>query len=359
MLALVLVLSGGCRDDYTTSTQTPARRSATLATAPSSVSLVELTAAALATAEQPRQIARLRWGHGSLALGHRTEASHPGPMSITTSAAGQLLVLDQVNRRVVRLDGEGRWLGTLPITSEASEDLVVVGSSLFVLVYERLPTPGYRLERYDLAASSAPSPGVDEGKPQPTLQLRLSRRIQLATGLFASGRSAAPNIWVEMRHERCAQVVADGRALTKPRLRLGRPPGVGSTHEQHIAAVRLGDAEVRVLEVGRDARTALRLRAKGLALRGVQALQRDVTGLLFVGLLVEHGVVEHGVRSQSVLTVVDPRSSKLRLLSTPARIADALRPLSVGSNGQVYLLGSDAQGVTLWSWSAGRTGGVR
>ncbi|PIE18080.1 MAG: hypothetical protein CSA65_06525 [Proteobacteria bacterium] len=352
-LLFAIVLTAGCTEALE-SQRAIARRGAASTSARSErgPQIIRLERGSSSAVERPQLLARLPWGSGRSSLGRRLEASQPGPMSLAATSTGELLVLDQVNRRVVRLDHEGRWLGSIAITSEASEDLVAVGAALFVLVYERLPSPGYRLERYRLPLGSQRS-SSSAAEARPTMSLGLSRRIQLATGLFASGRTATPEIWVESRHERCVRVVREGKPAKRLQQRLGRPPRVGSTVTEHLAAVRLGAAEVRVLTVGRDARSRLRVRS-ARPLHSLNALQRDSDGRLYLGLTLA------GDELREVLVVVDAAAPKPRWLALPSRRTDAFRPLTVAANGAVYALGSDDRGVTLWRWSAlAATGGAR
>lgn len=70
-------------------------------------------------------IAELAWGSGPSELGHerRQEGNAEGPMSLTVDALGNVVVLDQTNGRLVRIDSQGNAVGTLPITQQVPQDI--------------------------------------------------------------------------------------------------------------------------------------------------------------------------------------------------------------------------------------------
>jgi len=79
-------------------------------------------------------IATIPWGPGANALGRlpANESSPEAPMSISVDGHGKLWILDQVQRRVVQLDGD-RTGRSLPLALRAAEDLAITDSLLLVL----------------------------------------------------------------------------------------------------------------------------------------------------------------------------------------------------------------------------------
>ncbi|PTL82415.1 hypothetical protein [Vitiosangium sp. GDMCC 1.1324] len=89
---------------------------------------------------KPREvIAELGWGSGPSQLGReRLQEGNPeAPMSLAVTPLGDVVVLDQVNGRLVRLDGEGKVLGTTPLTQQTPQD-VTVAKDGSLLVLDRL-----------------------------------------------------------------------------------------------------------------------------------------------------------------------------------------------------------------------------
>ncbi len=81
-------------------------------------------------------VAELAWGSGESQLGrHRPqEASPEAPMSMAADILGNVVVLDQVNGRLVRLDSDGKVVATFPMTQQTPQDLVMArDGSLLVL----------------------------------------------------------------------------------------------------------------------------------------------------------------------------------------------------------------------------------
>ncbi len=69
-------------------------------------------------------VARAGWGSGRGELGRirPDEANPEAPMSLAEGTDGSVVVLDQVNRRLVRFDREGEEAGTTPLSMEAPQD---------------------------------------------------------------------------------------------------------------------------------------------------------------------------------------------------------------------------------------------
>jgi len=72
-------------------------------------------------------LASFGWGNGEGNLGHSRpdEANPEAPMSLTVDALGQVWILDQVNERLMKLDRSGKQVGTMPLTVQAAQDVVI------------------------------------------------------------------------------------------------------------------------------------------------------------------------------------------------------------------------------------------
>jgi hypothetical protein len=286
---------------------------------------------------QGRVVIQGGWGNAPGQFGKRDEASRPGPMSLAVSQKGEILILDQVNRRVQRFDSGGNLLGQIAIASEATEDIAMAsdGSWLWALVSE---PDGFRLERYSVSGTS----------PSSSSSYPLSRSIQLATGVFVTGS----DVWIEQRHELQTRVVSSGQVLPPDVQRhdvLGRPDR--SAAGLRLSAARTGRRRARVLRVAPgDTTWPLFDVTTPLPLLAIQELASDRGGRVFLGLLLGQPELDGSLsRVRRVMVVVD--GSKARAVELAVEMAtDAFRPLAVSPDGAVHQLQTTEEGVTVRRW---------
>lgn len=273
-------------------------------------------------------VLRAGWGSGAGELGKRDEGARPGPMSLAVADDGSLLVLDQVNRRVVRY-ANGQPQAALSIAAETTEDIAIEGDHLWTLVYEPGESPGYRIERYPLAGAGAP------------VQHVLDRSFQLVTGLFVDGR----DVWVEMEHDVQRRVVRQGVVDRQGRPELGRPDRAGRGFR--LSALRDGTHQARVHRVvPGDGVYPMLVAQTQQPLVGVQALETDAQGRTFLGIVT--GAEGEPLRS---LMLVADGSGLVVIELSGKRVTEAFRPLAVGRDGSVYELETGEEGVTVRRWS--------
>ena len=85
---------------------------------------------------QGQVFAQFGWGSGEGQLAHKRpdEANPEGPMSLALDARGNMTVLVQVNDRLVRLDKNGKQIGTVPLTVQGAQDVAIAkDGTTFVL----------------------------------------------------------------------------------------------------------------------------------------------------------------------------------------------------------------------------------
>ena len=306
-------------------------------------------------------VIRGAWGSNPGAFGQRPEGSRPGPMSLVIGDDNTIHVLDQVNRRVQRFDPSGRLTGQTRIEAETTETIALTPGSaeLWTLVYEAGAAPGFRVERYT------------DG--QLTQQVKLSSAIQLVTGLYVTGTGsgtgsgAAPSVWVEERHDRQIQVVADGRALApaeQTRHVLGRP--YRGQHAERLTAARLDASRAALIHVlpGQGTHRLLDV-VTPLPLMAIHALASDRAGRIYLGLLlgreVQPGHTPVDVH-RLLLVHQGQGAAPLTIGLARERTHDVFQPLAIGPDGAVYQLHTSEEGVTVRRWAlpaAATRGGVR
>ncbi|HEX8821403.1 MAG TPA: hypothetical protein VF794_15865, partial [Archangium sp.] len=92
------------------------------------------------SSDKPNEvIAEMGWGSGPSQLGReRLQEGNPeAPMSLTVTPLGDIVVLDQVNGRLVRLGPDGEVVGTTPLTQQTPQDVTVAKDGT-LLVMDRL-----------------------------------------------------------------------------------------------------------------------------------------------------------------------------------------------------------------------------
>jgi hypothetical protein len=301
-------------------------------------------------------VARAPWGAGADQFGKVDEASRPGPMSLTVGHDHAIYVLDQVNARVVPFDAAGTRRAAIPIGTDTAEDLVVSGERLWLLIYEPGRSPGYRLAEHRL----------DGTRLQ---QLRLSREIQRVTGLFATGRPGAPDLWVEQEHDTQSLVVARGVGLpagaqvvrVRGRAQVAARTEVGGAGVR-LLAERPDDAGFRVKQIypGNFTSAVLEVRTPlpAVAVENWAATARGVSLVVTMGQ--EADLPDDRWLAFRRIALVhrgggEPTSVEL----APEYATDTFRPTAFGPDGAVYQLQLTDEGVAILRWSTDDAGGAR
>jgi hypothetical protein len=169
-------------------------------------------AVALDAGTLPPPIVRARWGSGFDDLGRSRpqEGNAEAPMSLAL-AGDDVIVLDQVNGRVVRFDKGGRRVGAQPATV-TTQDVAIAGDGTMALLDRladrkvTLVTPDNRRLELPLAEGTTGEPG-------------------LLTGLFVDGT----DVYVEKEHGALVRVgTTDGKTDLEPKTLSGRPSKDGA-----------------------------------------------------------------------------------------------------------------------------------
>jgi hypothetical protein len=127
---------------------------------------VPVPAASDGGATQGRVFARVTWGSGVGQLGHdRPHEGNPeAPMSFAPDPSGGMVVLDQVNHRLVRFGPDGHAAGTIPLTQQAPQDIAVAHDGS-IAVLDRLGQPSVSVLGPD-GTQRATLPLVGAGVPE-------------------------------------------------------------------------------------------------------------------------------------------------------------------------------------------------
>jgi hypothetical protein len=143
-----------------------------------------------ARTERPRPgtqvIASFGWGAGEGQLGRdRPHEGNPeAPMSLTVGSSGEVVILDQINHRLVKLDRAGKPAGTMPLTVQAPQDVAIAKDGTTVVMD--------RLVDHSIALMGP------DGKSRGELPLlgKGMREGGASTGVFTDGN----DVYVEREH---------------------------------------------------------------------------------------------------------------------------------------------------------------
>ncbi|MFO0579560.1 MAG: hypothetical protein U1A78_36645 [Polyangia bacterium] len=352
-LAAVLLLGGTValflgRRDATHRVAAPAADVAATAPAPGPApAAVPAPAAASAppTAEaaggraRGEVVVRGTWGSAPGQFGRRREAesSPEGPMALWAGAPGELLVLDQINRRVERYR-DGRRVGGLLAGGDTMQDLAV-GPEGRVALLDRFVDKSVQVYSPDgklqnevtLAGAAIPEPG-------------------LVTGVFAD----SDGFYVEREHGTVVRIADGSGASLSERQEL---PGRPSRDGHLILAAALLDRAAGTVRVRAFQRATLQpLWERAVQLEApvlhILLLDSDRSGRVYVAAAIGHEDPNppYKLVDESITAVrLDSGGSERgRLHLPPLPDADeAMRPLAVDDSGDLFVMAPTPQGLEL------------
>jgi hypothetical protein len=285
----------------------------------------------------PEQWARLGWGEGPDQAGRARpqEANPEGPMSLTADRQGNVLLLDQVNGRLLRLDRDGAPSGTIALPVRAAQD-VQVGPGGEVVVLDRLG---------DRTVAILSPEGVIQGElPVEGTGIPEGGAV---SGLFLDG----DEVYLERAHGPLVRVgnlagISDPQRAEVP----GRPSRDGTMYvSAGIIDAPAGRAYVAAVE--RESHTQrftreLRLGAPILTLLG---LDTDRSGIVYLAALVITAPEPEPTRVVR-LVCLDPRDGAplgSRDLPASELPEETFRQLTVLDEGGVLYAHKTEEGLTL------------
>lgn len=282
-------------------------------------------------------VLRGRWGGGPGQFGHRreAEASPEGPMALHAGRAGELLILDQVNRRVERYK-DGARQGGLSMGGDTLQDLAV-GAEGRVALLDRFVDKSVQVYGADgklqnevgLAGPGVPEPGH-------------------VTGVFAD----EDGIYVEREHGSVVHI-ADGSGASDPaRTELpGRPSRDGTLF---IAAALLDRAAGTVVIRAFARATQKPAWERSLQLEApvvqILMLDSDRQGRVYLAAAIGHEDPQppYKLVDESITAVRlgsgGVERGRLRLPPLPA-VEESVRPLSVDDAGDLYVMAPRPEGL--------------
>lgn len=284
-------------------------------------------------------VVRGAWGSAPGQFGRRREAesSPEGPMALWAGAPGELLVLDQTNRRVERYR-DGRRVGGLATGGDTMQDLAV-GPEGRVALLDRFVDKDVQVYGPDgklqnevtLAGTGVPEPG-------------------LVTGVFAD----ADGFYVEREHGAVVRIADGSGASLSERQEL---PGRPSRDGRLILAAALLDRTAGTVRVRAFQRATLQpLWERAVQLEApvlhILLLDSDRAGRVYVAAAIGHEDPNppYKLLDESITAVrLDSGGSERgRLRLPPLPDADeSLRPLTIDDSGDLFVMAPTPQGLEI------------
>ena len=283
---------------------------------------------------------RATWGSGPDQVGRRKarESNPEAPMGLVLDSRGGLLLLDQVNRRVLRLGRDGKPVSPLTLGSETAQDLAV-GPDGRISVLDRLgrepgvevlDSSGRRLGRLEVVGGR-----IKEGGS--------------ITGLFHGPGGQ----YVETDNDDLV-LIADtkGNPTDLEQTIPGRPSRDGKLYlKAGIASKPAG--RVYVQAHLRDRKLAWETPLNmGRPVLQILMLDSDTAGNVYLGAEVgRQDPKTHQMLELATVVLRLDRSGQLtgalKLPPTTAAAAETFRPLAVSPDGRVYQMVPGPNGITV------------
>ncbi|WP_267146721.1 NHL repeat-containing protein [Pyxidicoccus xibeiensis] len=212
------------------------------------------------------------WGSGPSQLGReRPQEGNPeAPMSLALTPLGDIVVLDQVNGRLVTFSPDGEALGTMPLTQQTPQDVTVAKDGT-LLVLDRLRDKTVALLDPETGALRGELPLEGAGIPE----------TGGITGTFVDGDS----VYVEREHGALVRIGdLSGRAdPARPELP-GRPGRDGRSYLlARIIEAPAGRLFVNAIDRQTGVRRYTREYRLGFPLLYILLLDTDRAGVIYLG----------------------------------------------------------------------------
>jgi hypothetical protein len=281
------------------------------------------------------------YGGGAGQFGRRRdpESNPEAPMAVAAGAAGQLAIVDQVNRRILRYQN-GKLVGTINTGGDTVQDLAFTKDGR-MLVLDRLVDGNIQAYGPDgklLDSLTLAGKGVPEGGS--------------VTGLFTDD----DGIYVERDHETLVRI-ADGSGRVDPNRPelLGRPSRDGRLLLSAAIGDRAGgDVIVRAVdrEAGRQTGQPAweQLVRLGSSIVHIVTLDSDRHGMVYVAVDVgrESPTPPYPLVDEKIVIVRLGSGGTLRgvLEVPPLPTADeSFRPITVDDDGAVFVMSAGDDGL--------------
>jgi outer membrane protein assembly factor BamB len=263
------------------------------------------------------------------------ESNPEAPMAVAAGPNGQLAVVDQVNRRILRYK-DGKLVGTIPTGGDTVQD-IAFGHDGKLLVLDRLVDGNVQVYGADGKLANEVSiagKGVTEGGS--------------VTGVFSDENG----IYVENDHDSVVRIAdASGAADPNRPALVGRPSRDGRS----LLAAEIADAAAGIVTVSAVDRSTGQPAWKqsiplGSSILHIITLDSDANGLVYLAVDVGREVVGAGVSDEKILLLrLGSGGAPRGLLAVPPMPTadESFRPITVGDDGSVYVMAAGDGGLAV------------
>ena len=298
--------------------------STTASTSTSTIPTNEVRGVPDTSATHADPIIKTKWGSGRGELGRNrpAEGNPEGPMSFV-AVGKDLLVVDQVNQRLVRFDKDGKVKGTQAIGPTVQD--VAVAKDGTVALLDRLGDKNVTLTD-------------SNGKKIGTLALGTSDPGSI-TGVFVDGNT----VYVEEGHGGLTGIgTTDGQPMQSPVTLGGRPTKDGALLVTGTLVAAEGKLTVNAIDRASGTSRFARLIQMPRPSSFIVLLDSDDRGVVYAG-------VAAGEPEQATIACLDPHDGHvLGRVTTPMSSdpEETFRDFSVDGDGTIVHAVRDASGVT-------------
>lgn len=280
-------------------------------------------------------VAKFGWGSGPDQLGrNRPENGNPeGPMSLAVAPGGEVVVLDQVNERLLKLDKNGKMLSSTPLPVRGAQDVAVAKDGT-ALVLDRSLDKSVALVGPDgkvTGTLAVEGGGIPEGGA--------------VTGVFSDGK----DVYVEREHADQVKIgTTSGQAAATRDEVPGRLSKDGTVYLT-AGISQPGAPGVYLMAIEAQSRQPrfsqqYQLAAPVLALT---LLDTDRSGIIYLAALLEPAEGAQAMMSLMCLDPLDGRPLGVTQIPASSDADETFRELTVGEEGGVLYLYRSEQGAEL------------
>ena len=279
-------------------------------------------------------LATFGWGSGPQQLGRsRPQEGNPeAPMSLTVDKAGTVMVLDQLNNRLVRIDKNGQALPPIPLTLQAPQDVVTAADGT-VLVSDRLVDKAVAVMRDGKQVGELPleGKGITEGGA--------------VSGIFTSGTE----VYAEREHGDLVTLGTTAGARSTERTEVpGRPTRDGKGFiSANIVDAPGGLALVTAIDRPSLSHRFSRSLPLGSAISSLVLLDSDAAGVIFLGAMVAGQAQNEPLIRVLCLDPLDGRPIGRAELPANMSADETFRELAIGDDGSITYLQRTESGAQL------------
>ncbi len=291
------------------------------------VLVTAVDAGAVLVPSSKNTVVRFGWGSGVNELGRDrpAEGNPEAPMSVTVDSKGNAWVLDQVNKRLVRVDKAGQRLASVPLPLQAAQDVAVAPDGTSV-VLDRL---------VDKSVAIIDADGVLKGE-LPLIGKGM-REGGASTGVFIDGDSVV----VERAHGDSVRLGSMAGVRDEKREEVpGRPTRDGQAYL--TASLAKGRVLLTVIDSPTRAHRFTREYTLQAPASALVLLDSDRRGVLYLGAMVAPAAV-------TVLCLDARDGHPLGQVQLPANTSadETFREFAVSDDGEIYSLLRSEEGAEL------------